>query len=58
MVKNLPSNAGDGVSALGQAAEIPHAAGQLKVHVQQEELQTVVQSPCIQKAVPQTENTT
>ena len=58
MVKNLPSSAGDGVSILGQAAKVPHAAQQLKGHVQQKELQTAVQSPCSQKAVPQTENTT
>lgn len=44
MVKNLPSNAEGGVSILGQAAKVPHLYRAAKVHVQQKELQTAVQS--------------
>ena len=31
MVKNLPSNAGDGVSIPGLGTKIPHAVGQLSL---------------------------
>ena len=38
MVKNLPPNAGDISSIAGWGMEIPHALGQLSLHVTRESL--------------------
>ena len=54
MVKNLPSNAGDAGSILGQGTKIPHAAGQLSPHT------TTTELMCLNERtrMPQTTETT